>query len=155
MPRRLICGALLALLALVVAACLVPPAGQQRSPSEQPAERRATGGSKTTEDLLSVRVLDERRDLVLVEADSGRELARYPWGVLTPDWNLLYRAEFAGATTALRVIDLKTGAARLERTLSGARQYELPIANLAGEPGGLSPQARWLVLQLAERTTKR
>jgi hypothetical protein len=156
MTGRLICAAMVLLTALV-AGCILPPASQQRSPSEQTAERSAIEGSRPTGDLLSVRVLDERKDLVLVEADSGRELARHPWGVSTPDWNLLYRAEFAGATTALRVIDLKTGAARLERTLSGGRHYELPIiANLAGEPGGLSPKARWLVLQArgAEYETK-
>lgn len=83
--------------------------------------------------------------LRLYEAGTGSVVRELPMGTPSPDWSRLYTVSTGPGQSTLTAIDTQTGAA-LRRMPIGAR-YRLPTANFRGDPGGLSPDGRWLVLQ--------
>jgi len=145
--RPFLLGTLLAL-AVLVAACVAPssvPGGRPDDQSGGKASPDANAAAATGE-LVYVRKFDGPGSVVALDALTGKQVAALPWGVTTPDWNLLYRVETDGANTAIRALDVKSGRVSAERILTGPYQYELPNVALLGEPGGFSPNARWLAL---------
>ena len=143
--RTLTAGAALSALALV-AACVAPSADSR--PSATGASQSPNPAPAKTGDLVYVRSMDRQADLVALDADTGKEVARFPWGVTTPDGSLLYRAELSNGETSVRAIDLANNVTTAERRIKlvGSSPYEVPVVSFTGQPGGFSPNARWLAL---------
>lgn len=141
--HSLAAAAILSALALV-AACVAPTGDSRPSATDVSLSQAPTH----TRDLVYIRNMDQRSDLVAVDADTGKEVARFPWGVTTPDGSLLYRAELDNGETAIRAIDLANNATTAERRIKlvGSSPYEVPTVGVIGQPGGFSPNARWLAL---------
>ncbi len=143
--RALSGGVVVSILALLVASCGVA-SSPERPAEELPAEQ-ARPVRAAAADVLYARAIWPSQDLVVLDAATGRELRRLPWGVPMRDWSVVYSAEFASGNTVLRALDAATGKVLRERLLGGPYLYELPIVGAAGEPGGLSPNGRWLALR--------
>lgn len=89
--------------------------------------------------------------LRLVDAATGAVVRELPMGTPAPDWSHLYTVSPGEGRSILSAIDTRTGAA-VRRIAIGAG-YQLPAANFRGDPGGLSPSGRWLVLQRHQQAT--
>ncbi len=155
--RALSAGALMSILTLLVAVCGAPSA-PRRSTEERPVQQAAESAASALAprgDLIFARAMEQDAELVVIDADTGKTLRRFPGGVPSPDWSLVYRAEFSSGNTLLRAIDTSTGVTLRERVLTGRYLYELPLVGL-GEAAGLSPNGQWLALRArgADNVTK-
>ena len=126
--RRLI---VVASAVLIVAACgRLPggqtPAGDYKLGDYKLYEAAASGGSQ------QLSVIDSRSHSVDLNM---------PLGTPSPDWTHLYTLKGA----LLVDLDPQTGATL--RTLRLPGYYQLPPADSAGVPGGLSQNGQWLVLE--------
>lgn len=82
--------------------------------------------------------------LRLVDAATGVLVRDLPMGTPAPDWSRLYTVS-TGPGQSLSAVDTRTGS--VVRRMPIGAGYQLPPANFRGDPGGLSPNGRWLVLQ--------
>lgn len=83
--------------------------------------------------------------LRLVDAATGTVVRELPMGTPAPDWSHVYTVSPGPERSILSSIDTRTGA--VVRRIPIGAGYQLPAANFRGDPGGLSPSGRWLVLQ--------
>jgi hypothetical protein len=83
--------------------------------------------------------------LLLYDASTGSVVRELPRGTPAPDWSRLYTVSSRPGQSTLSAVDALTGAAL--RGMPVGAGYQLPPANFRGDPGGLSPNGRWLVLQ--------
>lgn len=88
---------------------------------------------------------DGHHQIEAVDASTGTVLRRLPLGTPAPDWSRLYVAVQQSGKTVVRSIDARTGAPLRERSIDSG--FGLPPTNALGDPGGLSPNGRWLVVQ--------
>ncbi len=121
--RRLI---VVASAVLIVTACGRVPGGQTPAGDYKLYEAAATGGSQ---------------QLSVIDSRSHSVDFNMPLGTPSPDWTHMYTLKGA----LLVDLDPQTGAAL--RTLRLPGYYQLPPADYAGVPGGLSQDGRWLVLE--------
>ncbi len=82
--------------------------------------------------------------VAVISLATGQRVRELPVGTPAPDWSRLYTIVDQSQKSTLRVVDPRTGAVSREVPLDG--RYELPPANYAGAPGGLSENGEWLVL---------
>lgn len=80
----------------------------------------------------------------VINLATGQKVRQLPMGTPSPDWSRLYTIVDRGQRSGLQVVDPRTGGVIREIPLDG--RYELPPANYAGAPGGLSENGDWLVL---------
>lgn len=73
------------------------------------------------------------------------QLRQVPAGTPAPGWSKLYTIVERSGGSTLQVVDVKSGAV-LHETRLGAT-YELPTRGYTGQPGGLSENGQWLVLE--------
>src|SRR5919201_2995437 len=132
--------------ALIVVAACVAPAGGAR-PSSPADQKSASPESSKTGDVVYLRDFQQYGAIVALDADTGQEVARFGAGIATPDWKSLYGAELSGGATIVSATDVSRGT-RTSKTIDGAGGYTfaLPAVSFTGEPGGFSPNAKWLVL---------
>jgi hypothetical protein len=154
--RRLL-GGLLAFVVLV-AACgeatkpgftavpQTPAATAAPAPTAVPAPTSApstqsTPSAATRADHLVFRVGDELRS---VDTASGRLGAGLPLGVPDARWSTLYATAAGSGTTAVRAIDVRTGAMLRQTELAGS--WALPTVVPGDLPVGVAERAGLLVL---------
>jgi len=131
---------------LLVAVCAPSAPARQAvdhaaaSPAASPVTSPSQG------DLLYTRDLGPSQGITVVDASTGAVVRRLPWGVPSPDWSVVYRAE-GSQSTVLRVLDAATGATLREHALPGPYAYESPVFGPLGDPVGLSPNGQWLALR--------
>jgi len=82
--------------------------------------------------------------VAVINLATGQRVRELPVGTPSPDWSRLYTIVDQGQKSTLRVVNPRTGAVSREVPLDG--RYELPPANYAGTPGGLSENGEWLVI---------
>ena len=111
---------------LMVAGCGRVPAGPAPASDYKLYEAAATGGSQ---------------QLSIIDSRSHSVDLNMPLGTPSPDWTHLYTVQGA----MLADLDPQTGATL--RTLPLPGNYQLPPADSAGVPGGLSQNGHWLVLE--------
>jgi WD40 repeat protein len=85
--------------------------------------------------------------LSIIDSRSHAIDLNMPLGTPSPDWTHLYTLNGA----SLLDLDPRTGATL--RTVRLPGYYQLPPANLAGVPGGLSQDGHWLVLESWDQTS--
>jgi hypothetical protein len=148
----------LALAALALNAC---GSGAATAPAPKPTAPEPTAAAATAAPVLATPGAAPAADQLFVRDgyDSPRPTLRVlggaaepkpmPLGAPSPDWSQMYMVRQytsnGGNATIVRVLDPRTGAVLRETTVGG--MYELPAMGLGGEPGGLSPDGRWLTLQ--------
>lgn len=88
---------------------------------------------------------DGHDQIQVVDAATGSVLRQLPLGTPAPDWSRLYVVSQRSGKTVVRTIDPRTGTPLRERSIGP--DFSLPPANARGDPGGLSPDGRWLVVQ--------
>src|SRR4051794_23157053 len=118
-------GALIGLVMFVVAAC-----------GSMPSERSGNGDK-----LYQAMSSGHKQFVSVIDSKSHREERRLPLGVPSSDWQHLFSLD----STVLVDTDPATGVARGQLDLKHA--YRMPDATATGMPGGLSPNASWLVVE--------
>ncbi len=86
------------------------------------------------------------QSIEVIDSRSHKVERHLPMGVPSSDWKHLYSI----ASTSLLDTDPQTGATLA--TLQLGHAYRLPDATLTGVPGGLSPNAHWLVVARYDAT---
>jgi hypothetical protein len=84
--------------------------------------------------------------VAVVDSLTHQTMRTLPLGVPSPDW----RHYYVVTKGALQDLDPNTGAVLNSMRLD--RPYQLPVVTMAGQPGGLSHNGEWVVLESAERT---
>lgn len=129
----------MSLLALIVASCAQ---AADRAPGQPGGEQPPRGAD------LVYSHLDERPEVDLIAADSGKLVRTIPWGAVDPATSLVHRIESRDGKSVLRTFDDTTGSLKREHALAGPYTYELPLMGAAfGQPIGLSPNGRWLAVR--------
>ena len=142
--RPLFLAVLVSTVSLVAGCVAAPGADVPRAPS---AGGDSASAAAKTGDRIYLRNAGPDGALVVLDADTGAELSRLPAGINTPDWSLVYGAEDVdGTTTVIRATDVAKNAVTGERRIESAHTFQLPAVSFTGEPGGFSPNARWLAL---------
>src|SRR3981081_2716 len=80
--------------------------------------------------------------VAVIDSHTRATELRLPWGAPSPDGKHFY----ALSSNTLQDIDPRTGT--VVRTLQVPSIFQIPPATLAGVPGGLSQNGRYLVLQV-------
>lgn len=138
--------AVLAIVSAVGGACTAPAAESRPSAPLAPSATASAVPAKTG-DLVYVRNMSRNGEIAVLEGDTGKQLARYPSGVTNPDWSLVYGTQLESGNTVLRATDLARNVTVNERRIdANGYPLQLPSMSLTGDPGGFSPNARWLAL---------
>jgi hypothetical protein len=125
-------GAKGVLIGLVAAILAVSACG-----SVVPGQRAGGGGDK----LYLAMSTGHTQFISVVDSLSHQEERRLPFGAPSPDWQHLYSLD----SSVLYDTDPATGGMRARLDLQHA--YRMPSATATGMPGGLSPNASWLVVE--------
>ncbi|HZQ35140.1 MAG TPA: hypothetical protein VFD32_04350 [Dehalococcoidia bacterium] len=108
----------------------------------------STPAASTAGGRLFVRVASSPAGRIdVLDAASGAVVRELPDGVLSPDGETLFTVDSSGTQSVVRAIATDSGATLHEQALAGG--YRLPVVELDGTPGGLSPNGRWLALVAA------
>jgi DNA-binding beta-propeller fold protein YncE len=118
------------LIGLVTAVLAATACGSVPSP-------RAGGGDK----LYLAMSSGHAQFISMVDAHSHQEERRLPFGAPSADWQHLYSLD----SSVLFDTDPATGGMRARLDLQHA--FRMPSATATGMPGGLSPNAAWLVVE--------
>jgi len=98
---------------------------------------RSGGGDK----LYQAMSTGHTQFISVIDSNSHKEERRLPLGAPSPDWQHLFSLD----STVLVDTDPASGVARAQLDLKHA--YRMPSATATGMPGGLSPNASWLVVE--------
>jgi hypothetical protein len=101
-----------------------------------PTTERAGSGDK----LYQAMSTGHTQFISVVDSKSHKEERRLPLGAPSADWQHLYSLD----STVLVDTDPASGVARARLT---SHAYRMPNATATGMPGGLSPNASWLVVE--------
>jgi hypothetical protein len=121
MPMK---GALIGLVVFVVAC------------GGMPSERSGSGDR-----LYQAMSTGHTQFISVIDSNSHKEVRRLPLGAPSSDWQHLFSLD----STVVVDTDPATGLARARLDLKHA--YRMPDATATGMPGGLSPNASWLVVE--------
>jgi hypothetical protein len=89
-------------------------------------------------------VREENAKLSLITLPSGAVERQLPFGVISPDWKMLYTTTSSGNQTIVLALDITSGQTLRTTTLAG--QFALPEIDANSRMGGLSPDGKVLVL---------
>ena len=117
-------GALIGLIVFVVACAGTP--GERTGSGDKLYQAMSTG---------------HKQFISVIDSKTHKEERRLPLGAPSPDWQHLYSLD----STVLVDTDPASGVARGRLDLKHA--YRMPDATATGMPGGLSPNASWLVVE--------
>ncbi len=101
-----------------------------------PSERSGSGDK-----LYQAMSSGHMQFISVIDSNSHKEQRRLPLGVPSADWQHLFSLD----STVLVDTDPTSGVARARLDLKHA--YRMPNATATGMPGGLSPNASWLVVE--------
>jgi len=102
-----------------------------------PGQRAAGGGDQLYVALSS----GHAQFISVIDSRNHQEERRLPFGAPSPDWQHRYSLE----SSVILDTDPATGLTRARLDLQHA--YRMPSATATGMPGGLSPNASWLVVE--------
>ena len=94
--------------------------------------------------LTRLYLREESTKLSLITLPGGVVERQLPFGVISPDWKMLYTTTSSGNQTTVAALDLTTGQTLRTTTLAG--QFVLPGIDANIRLGGLSPDGKVLVL---------
>lgn len=102
-------------------------------------------GAATAYRLYGVDMRGEGAPISLLDGETGQLLRSFPLGTPSPDWSRLYVLSHPLQKTTLQALDTSSGKVVFQLSVDG--WYDLPASNATGQPGGLSPDGKWLIME--------